>query len=127
MTSGEPSNPPVTTLLSEPSRVKLANQGKPDVEKKLEMVTSKLEKFDLKRLSRGAALCGAPVGGAGSVDMLGIPASGEILSLTLALGAFVGVGAWMFRRWGKAPAAPVPTGVAPEAGDPVREREPVNA
>ncbi len=98
------------------------------MEKKLEMVTSKLEKFDLKQLSRGAALCGAPIGGLGSVDMLGIPASGEVLSLALALGAFVGVGAWMFRRWGKSPVAQPPTGVAPETAEDSRpeERELIN-
>lgn len=87
-------------------------------------------KIDLKRLSQGAALCGVPIGGVGggSLDMLGVPALGEGLSLALALGAFVGVGAWMFRRWGKSPAVQAPTEPSPGvAVDPQREPELINA
>lgn len=34
-------------------------------------------------------------------SMLGVPAPGEILSLALMLGGFLGAGIWMFRKWGK--------------------------
>ncbi len=82
------------------------------------MNTLKLINVDLKQLSRNAALCGAPVGG-GSINALGVPASGEVLSLTLALGVFVGAGVWMFRQWGGPSAANDPS-VATEAQE---ERE----
>jgi hypothetical protein len=81
----------------------------------------KLIDFDLKRLSRGAALCGAPVGG-GSVDMLGTPAPAEALTLTLAVGVFVGAGVWMFRRWGGSPGvADGPSGTSPEVATEAQE------
>ena len=88
----------------------------------------KIGKADLRKLSQSAALCGAPLG-SGSVDLLGTPAPGEVLSLTLAMAAFVGAGVWMFRRWGNPPAAPAPTGPSPEttAGSEQEERELVNA
>ena len=99
-----------------------------DTEEKPEMNVLKIGKADLKRLSQNAALCGAPMGG-GSVNLLGTPAPGEVLSLTLVLGVFVGAGVWMFRRWGKTPAAPAPTEPSPEttAGSEQEERELVNA
>ncbi len=90
-----------------------------------------MTKADLKQLSQGAALCGAPIGGGtvGSVDLLGIPAPGEFLSLALALGAFLGAGVWVFRRWGKSPTAPTPIEPSPETavGSQQKERELVNA
>ncbi len=89
-----------------------------------------MTKTDLKQLSQGAALCGAPIGGGtvGSVDLLGIPAPGEFLSLALALGAFLSAGVWIFRRWGKSPTAPtLPTEPSAETAGSERERELVNA
>ncbi len=88
----------------------------------------KIGKADLRRLSQGAALCGAPMGG-GSVNLLGTPAPSEVLSLTLVLGVFVGAGVWMFRRWGKSPTTPAPAEPSPEttAGSEQQERELVNA
>ncbi len=92
------------------------------------MITIKRAKADLERLSQGAVLCGAPIGGAGSVNLLGTPAPGEVLSLTLVLGAFVGAGVWMFRRWGKSPTAPAPADPTPEpAAGSEQERELINA
>ncbi len=94
------------------------------------MMPFKLDKASLKQLSQGAAFCGTPVGGAGSVDMLGTPALGEILPLTLVVGTLVGAGVWMFRRWGKSPTAPtLPTEPSPETatGSEQEERELVNA
>jgi len=87
-------------------------------------------KTDLKGLCQGVAFCGIPVGNAGATEsMLGIPGLGEALSLTLALGAFLGAGVWMFRRWGKSTATPALTGDSPEpvVEDTRRERELVNA
>ena len=94
-----------------------------------EMIAPKSSKASLKRLSQGAALCGAPVIGAGSAEnMLGIPALGEALSLALLLGAFLGSGVWMFRHWGKPPTAQAPTETSPgTAAEPRLEREPVTA
>ena len=92
------------------------------------MAAPKFSKADLKQLG-GAAFCGIPLGNAGSTEsMLGIPAFGEALSLTLALGAFLGAGVWMFRRWGKPAETPVSPETSPEtAADPQRERELVKA
>ena len=88
----------------------------------------KIGKAELKRISQNEALCGAPMGG-GSVNLLGTPAPGEVLSLTLVLGVFVGAGVWMFRRWGKFPTAPAPAEPSPEttAASEREERELVNA
>ncbi len=89
----------------------------------------KIGKADLRQLSQSAALCGAPLGG-GSVNLLGTPAPGEVLSLTLAVAAFVGAGVWMFRRWGNSPTAPTATPPAepsPETAGSEQERELVNA
>ncbi len=80
----------------------------------------RLIEVDLKRLSRNAALCGAPVGG-GSIDALGSPAPAEALTLTLALGTFVGAGVWMFRRWGASPGANEPSRPSPEVSTGARE------
>ncbi len=77
------------------------------------MNVRKLVEVDLKRLPRDAALCGATAA-AGSVDLLGTPAPAEALTLTLALGVFVGTGAWMFRRWGGSSGAVAPYGTSPE-------------
>lgn len=68
------------------------------------MGDSRFGKFDLKRLSRGGALCGAPIGGGMPTDMLGASAPGEVLSLALVLAGFLGAGVWMFRKWGKSSA-----------------------
>jgi len=91
------------------------------------MKVVKLGDMDLKRISRSAALCGAPVGG-GTVHFLGVPAPGEAMTLVLALGAFLGAGVWMFRRWGGSSGAKVPTKVptVPEtASEAQEEREPI--
>lgn len=81
----------------------------------------RLIEVDLKQLSRNAALCGAPVGG-GSVNMLGTPAPAEALSLTLAVGVFLGAGVWMFRRWGGSPGvAHEPSGTSPEVATGAQE------
>jgi hypothetical protein len=89
----------------------------------------KLADIDLKRLSQSAAFCGAPVGGGtvGSVNLLGHPAPGETLSMALALVAFLSVGVWMFRRWGKPPEKPAAAEPSPEVATASRERELVNA
>lgn len=86
--------------------------------REVKMKAPKLAAIDLQRLSRGAALCGAPVGG-GTVDFLGVPAPGEALTLVLALGAFLGAGVWMFRRWGGSSGVTTPT--APEAATEAQE------
>ncbi len=87
------------------------------------MKIRKLIEVDLRQLSRNVALCGAPVGG-GSIDALGTPAPAEALTLTLALGAFVGAGVWMFRRWGGSPSAGELPGTSPEvATEAQQERE----
>lgn len=93
------------------------------------MKVFKLANVDLKRLSQNVALCGAPVGGGtvGSVDLLGLPAPGETLSMTLASVAFLGIGVWMFRRWGKSPEKPIVVEPAPEVATNSRERELINA
>ncbi len=98
------------------------------MEEKHEMAAPKFSKADLKRLPQGLAFCGVPAGDAGSVgSMLGIPALGEALALTLALVVFLGAGVWMFRRWGKSSAGRAPE-VSPEpATSSEQERELVNA
>lgn len=81
----------------------------------------KLIDVDLKQLYQNAALCGAPVGG-GSINALGTPAPTEALTLTLALGVFVGTGVWMFRRWGGSPGvAHEPSGTSPEVATEAQE------
>lgn len=82
------------------------------------MKVFELGDVDLKRLSRSVALCGAPVGG-GTVHFLGVPAPGEALTLVLALGAFLGAGVWMFRRWGGSSGVQAPP--APEVATEARE------
>ncbi len=86
----------------------------------------KLDRAALRQLSQGAVLCGAPLGGGGSISLLGAPAPGELLSLTLVLGVFVGAGVWMFRRWGKSPTAPAEPSPETTAGS-EQERELINA
>ncbi len=81
----------------------------------------KLGDIDLKRISRSAALCGAPVGG-GTIHFLGVPAPGEAMTLVLALGAFLGAGVWMFRRWGGSSGVKAPT-VPEAAAEAQEERE----
>lgn len=108
-----------------------SESGKARQGEEAQMVTAKLnKKLDLKRLSQGAALCGAPVGGGtvGSVDLLGIPVLGEGLALALASGAFLVAGAWMFRRWGQSPEVQGPAEPSPEAvANSQQERELINA
>jgi len=44
------------------------------------------------------------------------------LTLTLALGVFVGAGVWMFRRWGGSPGvADEPSGTSPEVATEAQE------
>ncbi|MGH3090119.1 MAG: hypothetical protein ACRDSJ_22795, partial [Rubrobacteraceae bacterium] len=76
---------------------------------------------DLKSLSSRMAFCAAPAGGAGAADVSGSAGGGtigaaelfgsitfaEAVPLTLAFAAFLGVGMWMFRRWGSSPATQV--------------------
>lgn len=65
------------------------------------------EQIGLKQLCQGVALCGIPIGGGMPTNMLAASAPGEILSLALMLGGFVGAGIWMFRKWGR-PSTPPP-------------------
>ncbi len=85
------------------------------------MKVFELGDIDLKRLSRSAALCGAPVSG-GTVHFLGVPAPGEALTLVLALGAFLGAGVWMFRLWGGSSGVKAPTALE-AAAEAQEERE----
>ncbi len=98
------------------------------MEEKHEMAAPKFSKADLKRLPQGLAFCGIPTGGASSVgNMLAIPGLSETLALTLALVVFLGVGVWMFRRWGKPSTGQIPeTSPKPAAGS-EQKRELINA
>lgn len=84
--------------------------------------------FDLKeRLSRGAAFCGVPLG-IGPVSWFGVPAPGEIATLTLSAVAFLGAGIWMFRQWSQSPAEQVLGEAAlNEETTPRKDRELINA
>ncbi len=92
------------------------------------MTTLKLDKANVKQLSQSAAFCGAPTIGASSGSMAGSSTVDGILPLVPVLGVFVVAGVWMFRRWGKPPAAPAPTEPSPEAAAGAQqERELANA
>lgn len=77
------------------------------------MRSFRLGNLDLGQLSWRGGFCGVPIGGGAATNMLGVPAPGEALSLTLAVAGFLGAGIWMFRKWGKS-SDPVPE-EAPES------------
>lgn len=56
---------------------------------------------------RQSLFCSAPAGvvGGASLDMVGVPGVGEAMLLVVTLGFFLAMGHWIFRRWGKYPAA----------------------
>lgn len=70
------------------------------------------------------ALCGGAVGagggGAGLPTTLGVPGVMEIVPLALLAALFVGLGVWMFRRFGNS-ARRAGTGEAKLAGTPAEE------
>jgi hypothetical protein len=76
----------------------------------------------IEQLSGRAVFCGVPLG-AGSVDLFGGITLGGSLPSMLALGAFLGAGIWMFRRWGSSSLAPASEGAPHEPGEDTRQRE----
>lgn len=88
----------------------------------------RLKETGLKQLSRGAVFCGAPTIGLGAGGVTGESTIDGTLPLVAVLGAFLGAGVWMFRRWGKSPEAQAPL-VEPSPGVAAgiqQERELVN-
>lgn len=85
------------------------------------MDNSGFGKFDLKRLPQGGALCGVPAAGFVSGGFTGGATIDGILPLVVLLGAFVGVGVWMFQRWGGSSETQSPPELAPGAAVSARQ------
>lgn len=70
--------------------------------------TALTSRTDFERLSRGMSCAAPAVGGGGSAHSIaGVHAgAGELVALVFLALAFIGAGAWMFRRYGARGRAP---------------------